>query len=275
MTRLSDSENTPNQSSIWADAIVHDGDNVLRPLSPWSPTIHRYLDHLHRHGITQVPRCVGIEGDQERLTFVAGETFNYPLTGDIAHLDALTSAGALLRRIHDASVSFLSAPFLTTGVDERIWMLPPREPAEVICHGDFAPYNVALQQGQVVGVFDFDTAHPAPRLWDLAYAIYCWAPFKTHEADRLGTLDDQILRAKAFCDSYGVTQAQRAALAAAMVERLTALVDFMHTEANSGNVQFAANIVDGHHLAYVADIAYIQRHAVAITQGILMTSDHE
>ena len=245
-------------------AIYQDGDTVLRPLSPWSPTIHRVLQHFEQQGVQGVPRFIAVEGQQERLSFVVGEAYNTPLIGDIAGLPALCSAATLLRTLHDASVTFLAEH----PVEEGRWMLTPRAPYEVICHGDFAPYNVALQQGEVVGVFDFDTAHPAPRLWDLAYAVYCWAPFKTDSVDQLGTLDEQIARAKVFCDGYGATAAQRQALPAAMVDRLTALVDFMRVEADNGNAQFAANIADGHHLAYLADIAYIQQHADAIQQGL-------
>ncbi|UGA53370.1 phosphotransferase [Vibrio sp. VB16] len=73
-------------------------------------------------------------------------------------------------------------------------MLEPREPFEFICHGDFTPYNVALSENTVVGVFDFDTAHPAPRIWDLAYSIYCWSPFKTDSVDKLGTIAEQVFR---------------------------------------------------------------------------------
>lgn len=60
-------------------------------------------------------------------------------------------------------------------------MLPARSPAEVICHGDIAPYNSAVRDGRVIGFIDFDTAHPAPRLGDVAYAVYRYAPLHAPE----------------------------------------------------------------------------------------------
>ena len=41
----------------------------------------------------------------------------------------------MLRELHDATGGFDRAG--------RVWALPAREPAEVICHNDFAPYNLA------------------------------------------------------------------------------------------------------------------------------------
>ena len=148
-------------------------------------------------------------------------------------------------------------------------MLPSREPMEVICHGDYAPYNVVLQGDQTVGIIDFDTAHPAPRAWDIAYALYCWAPFKTNEFDGMGDIAAQSLRAKQFCDAYGLALTQRRSLVKAMIERLQTLVNFMHAQAAQGHAGFIDNINDGHHLAYLADIDYLSKHEQYITDVLV------
>ncbi|WP_241837168.1 phosphotransferase [Salinivibrio sp. ML290] len=235
-------------------AIYRDGEIIYRPLQLWSPTIHKLLTHLQSSGLTESPRFLGIEGKQEKLSFVVGDTYNYPLVGAIATSEALRSAAKLLRKIHDSTASFVS----NNDIVNLPWMLDPREPFEVICHGDFTPYNVALSGNSVVGVFDFDTAHPASRVWDLAYSIYCWAPFKTDSIDGLGTMEEQLLRARLFCDSYDATYSQREQLADAMVRRLNALVNFMRKEADSGDEQFAINIEEGHLQSYLNDIDYIE-----------------
>ncbi|RBO13872.1 phosphotransferase [Vibrio cholerae] len=234
-------------------AIYRDGEVVYRPLQPWSSTIHLILKHLERAKVDEIPRFLGVNQNQEILSFVAGNTYNYPLVGAIATNDALMSAGKLLRKIHDSTASLLEQ----LDVNAHRWMLDPREPFEVICHGDFTPYNVALLENTVVGVFDFDTAHPAPRIWDLAYSVYCWSPFKTDSNDKLGTISEQVVRAKLFCDSYGTTESEREQLADAMVQRLQALVSFMRSEAENGNESFAENIEQGHLQAYLNDIEYI------------------
>lgn len=234
-------------------AIYREGKVVYRPLQSWSPTVHLILKHLEQENVTESPKFIGVNKDQEILSFVVGNTYNYPLVGAITTNEALISAGKLLRKLHDSTASLLEQ----LDVNAHQWMLEPREPFEVICHGDFTPYNVALSENTVIGVFDFDTAHPAPRIWDLAYSVYCWSPFKTDSNDKLGTISEQAARAKLFCDSYGATESERESLVDAMVQRLQALVSFMHSEAKSGNETFAENIGQGHLQAYLNDIEYI------------------
>lgn len=258
-------KHTPEALQGGRDGVIFRKQNtVIRPMNPWSDTVHLLLTHLHNQGFHQCPAVVGIDGSNEVLSYLEGDTFNYPLRGAIATEEALFSAARLLRQLHDASTTFLNAyPDFSCQ-----WMLPGRTPPEVICHGDFTPYNVVLKGNQVVGIFDFDTAHPAPRLWDLAYSIYCWAPFKTHKNDKMGNLQDQIQRALCFCDGYGADLQQRSQLVETMIIRLQALVDFMQAEADSGNPQFQAHIAEGHHLSYLDDIVYLQRNQHAITLGI-------
>lgn len=247
-------------------AIYRKEDKVLRPAGPWSLAVHTLLNHLERVGFSAAPKSFGFDDNgNEILSFVPGETTNFPLEGDIASSDAVTSAAQLLRAYHDASSSFVEAE----GVSTMRWMLPTIEPIEVICHGDFAPYNVASNGASVVGVFDFDTAHPGPRIWDIAYAVYTWAPFKTHSDDALGDLQTQMQRAKLFCDAYGLNVELRLCLVEVMVNRIQALVDFMHTEANQGNQAFLENINDGHHLAYLSDIAYLKENETVITKTLV------
>ncbi|OOE41294.1 phosphotransferase [Salinivibrio kushneri] len=245
-------------------AIYRDDEVVYRPLQSWSSTIHLILKHLEQENVEESPKFLGINQDKEILSFVAGNTYNYPLVGAITTNKALMSAGGLLRKIHDSTVSLLDQ----LDVNAHQWMLEPREPFEVICHGDFAPYNVALLENTVVGVFDFDTAHPAPRIWDLAYSAYCWAPFKTDSHDKLGTISEQVARAKLFCDSYGATESEREQLADAMVQRLQALVSFMRSEAENGNSSFADNIEQGHLQSYLNDIEYITENKNKIQHAL-------
>ncbi|WP_070964419.1 phosphotransferase enzyme family protein [Vibrio sonorensis] len=235
---------------------------VVRPLTKSSATIHALLGYLSEQGFTHGPRVVRVEQENEVLSLVEGDTYNYPLKGPIATIAALESAAKMQRALHDATVGFLET------VKSPDWMLEPKEPQQVICHGDYTPYNVALTGDRVSGVYDFDTAHPGPRLWDLAWSIYCWAPFKTHSYDALGTLEEQISRAKLYCDAYGLSFIEREALVDAMVARLDAMVDYMVIQAESGNEQFAQNIKDGHHHAYIKDIQYLRDNQFAIQAGI-------
>jgi hypothetical protein len=60
------------------------------------------------------------------------------------------------RAFHDASLGFTPPP-------NARWRWPSREPAEVVCHNDFAPYNLLFERGRVAGVIDLDLAPPRGR----------------------------------------------------------------------------------------------------------------
>ncbi len=247
------------------EGIYKSGDTVRRPMGKWSPTVHRLLQHLESRGFTQSPRFIRIENDQEILTFLEGDTYDYPLVGTIGRENALITAAKLLRKLHDSTESFQESDW----GNEQIWMLPSREPQEVICHGDFTPYNVALQGDEVVGIFDFDVSHPAPRIWDLAFSAYCWAPFLTNEGCVTGTLPDQIVRAKLFLDAYGASEEHRMNFVSVVTDRLRSMVEHMKAEVENGNVKFQRDIADGHHHGYIADIDYLRMNETVITEGIL------
>ncbi|MGF1727646.1 phosphotransferase [Photobacterium nomapromontoriensis] len=248
------------------DGLIHrSGDKVYRPSGFWSQSIHQLFAHLHSEQFDFAPQSYGFDlNGNEILSYVSGDVYNYPLVGAVSTTEALCSAAALLRHYHDVTVTFVQSE----QCNNLKWLLPIREPQEVICHGDYAPYNVALSGNTVVGIFDFDTAHPAPRIWDVAYAVYCWAPFKTHEYDAMGDVMSQSIRAKQFCDAYGLENVYRECLVMTMIDRIQALVDYMHSQASSGNEAFIENIKDGHHFAYLADIEYLKRNKVQITDSL-------
>lgn len=238
---------------------------VYHPSGFWSQSVHQLLTHLRKEQFNSAPESFGFDAKgNEVLSYVPGDVYNYPLTGAIASIEALCSAAVLLRKYHDATVSFAQSE----QCENLDWMLPARKPYDVICHGDYAPYNVALNGNQVVGIFDFDTAHPAPRIWDIAYAVYCWAPFKTSPNDALGSLPQQISRAKQFCNSYCLPQQERSQLVDIMILRVQTLVDFMRSEAEKGNQAFINNIKDRHHLAYLNDIDYLKRNKHKILSNL-------
>ncbi|WP_232306698.1 phosphotransferase [Thermobifida cellulosilytica] len=119
------------------------------------------------------------------------------------------------------------------------WQFPERAPVEVVCHGDFAPYNCVLRGSEVVGVIDFDTAHPGSRVWDVAYAAYRWVTLtRPDHVEALGSTAEQLVRVRLFCDAYGLDWEGRGRLADVAVERLVALVEHMRAQAAAGNAAF-------------------------------------
>lgn len=240
-------------------------DQVHRPAGAWTPYVHNLLQHLRLQGFAGAPEPIGFTAEgHEIVSYVAGDVSNYPLSEAAASVAALISAADLLRKYHDASVVFVRGL-----KGDEPWLLPAREPIEVMCHGDYAPYNVALDGNRAIGIIDFDTAHPGPRVWDITYALYRWSPLTNpHNLDGFGSEDEKIARCRLFCDVYGLSKTGRAGLILLVVERLQYLVEFMQAEADTGNEAFQANLADGHHLIYLADIDYLKANGESIQAGL-------
>lgn len=241
------------------------GDFIHRRTRPWTASVHALLVALRAQGFADAPLSAGYDALWEKVSFLPG------LTGDLGEFEAMRSetalrtAAALLRRYHDCTELLL--PEMAA---QQEWQLSPRAPVEVICHGDFAPYNVVLNEGVVTGIIDFETAHPGPRGWDLAYALYRWAPLSTGIAsESLGGLDTQIGRARIFLDAYGLEVEGRPALPDMVIERLAALVGFMESEAARGVEKYRHDLQEGHDRIYRDDIDYISDNRERITAGLV------
>lgn len=234
---------------------------VHRPAGPWTKQVHKLLRHLRQQGFSNAPEPFGFDAEgKEILSFIKGEVSN-SLKG-ASSIKTLTSAAKLLRHYHDVSKSFL--PTLPSN-HSSIWQLPPRDPIEVMCHGDFAPYNIVLNEEEAIGIIDFDTCHPGPRAWDIAYALYRFAPFTDPSNEEgFGSIEEQIVRAKLFSDAYGLTQKDKKNIARLMIERLQALINFMRDQTKAGNEACKLALKQQHDLIYLKDIQYIKAHLALI-----------
>ncbi|MBN8950354.1 MULTISPECIES: phosphotransferase [unclassified Rhizobium] len=246
------------------DEPFRQGSLIVRAVQPWTAGVHALLTALHRHGFDAVPLPYGFDEVWERVTYLPGETGDLDDSAEMRGERALRSAASLLRRYHDCS-----ALFAKDFEDGHTWQLPARQPHEVICHGDFAPYNVVLNDGEVIGIIDFEAAHPGSRLWDLAYAIYRWAPLSSGVVpEGLDRRIEQIRRARLFADAYGLPVAERASLPDVIAERLEALLSFMEREAARGIERYRRNLQDGHDRIYRQDIAYVTEWSAEIVAGL-------
>ena len=173
------------------------GGTVRRTAGPWTPTIHALLRRIRERGVTGVPEPLGIDGlGCESLSFIPGEVANYPLPGWLWSEAILEDSARLLRRIHDAVSDFR--------LPDAIWQVVAHEPAEVICHNDFAPYNLVFRDGDLVGAIDFDTASPGPRVRDLAYLAYRLVPFVGDAGEFAPQESSRLERLDTLIDAYGM-----------------------------------------------------------------------
>lgn len=235
--------------------VVRVGDTVRRAAGFWTPTIHAFMRHLRASGFDRVPEPLGIDNrGREIISLLPGAPATYPLPG-FAWTDATLSAVAgTLRAFHDASLGF--AP-----PDDAQWQWPPHEPAQVICHNDFGPYNLMFEDGELIGVIDLDLASPGPRVWDIAYAAYRFVPLTdaaNPDTPFLG-VRQQARRLAAFCAAYGEPRIQPPDILHAVVAKLRELTAFIQQEAAAGDPAQQAVLARGDVAIYERDIAYIEQ----------------
>jgi hypothetical protein len=237
-----------NMSGVWRI-----GDTVHREAGPWTPQVHRLLLHLRAKGIAFVPEPLGMDAEgREMLTFLPGIVGSTPLAGTQRSDAVIVRAASMLRAIHDATVDV--ARSWRTG-----WRAPSREPVEVICHGDFAPYNCIFVDGALTGVIDFDFAHAGPREWDLAYALYRFAPLADSEkTEGFGAPEEQARRMRLFCDAYGLSDRSR--VIDSVMTRIQSMIDFLLEGMAAGDPRRLANVEAGHLELYQHDCRYVEKY---------------
>lgn len=236
-------------------AVVRVGDTVRRTAGPWTPTVSAFLRHLRASGFEMVPEPLGLdEKGRETLTLLPGAAAAYPLPA-YAWTDAtLASVASALRAFHDAGAGFVPP-------EGAVWQWPLAEPAEVICHNDFAPYNLMFEEGRLTGVIDLDLVSPGPRIRDVAYAAYRFVPL-TDPANpdaRYPGAGEQARRVAAFCRAYGDPRIRPAGVVRAAAEKLRELVAFIERESAFGDPAQRAVRERGDVAIYERDIAYLDR----------------
>lgn len=154
--------------------VVRVGDTVRRPPRFVTTTMRDVLQHLERVGFAAAPRWLGVDEEgRDILTWIDGDTFvergqMHPYIGDpperVLFDDAqLAAVFALLRRYHDAFRD------------------------EVICHGDYGPWNLVWRDGMPAAIIDFDNAYAGDPADDVGYALrmfvsYGFGPWAAEES---------------------------------------------------------------------------------------------
>lgn len=183
-------------------SIQFDGSTVGRPAGYWTPSVHAFLEHLHRQGFDGAPRPISYSGDREIVTMIPGETcgedFVAPWVGD----GQLTSVARLIRRFHDAAVTFVAPAWA------RWQQTSVPTVGTIVCHNDLYRGNVVFRDGRAVGLIDFDYAHPADPTWDLSIAAWHWVPLS--DGWRSDVSPDQWPeRLRMFVEAYGLPVGRR------------------------------------------------------------------
>jgi len=258
---MSNHENEEMLTGGNVSSVYRLGDTVRRELKPDSPKFHKLLKHLENKGFSYAPKFLGIdEKGREILSFIEGEAGNYPLKEYMWSDDVLIEIGKMLRLYHD-SVSDFSFDDSWKSIDNT-----PQK-YEVLCHNDFAIYNIIFNHERPIGIIDYDVAGPGPRLWDIAYTLYTCVPLsrfylsETGEKVYYNSLQhaNRIKqRVKLFFESYG--DARKEDYLEMVLLRLEGLCKTITRKASEGDIAFQKMIDEGHLEHYQNDIKFIREH---------------
>jgi Ser/Thr protein kinase RdoA (MazF antagonist) len=167
------------------DGVVRVGDTVRRP-ARGDRLMRDVLAHLERVGFDAAPRWLGVD-DQGRdvLTWIEGDTFTdrsqmHPYIGDPPVRitfgdDQVAAAMRLLRRYHDTFEG------------------------EVVCHGDFGPWNIVWRDGVPFAVIDFDDVYPGAAADDVGYALRMFVGYGFAAAEP----EELVRRTRSALAAYG------------------------------------------------------------------------
>jgi len=136
-------------------------------------------------------------------------------------------------------------------------------PPEVVCHNDIGPYNIIFAPTNEIGLIDFDRSALGPRSWDLAYAIYRFAPFcGLGNLARFVQLPVLAERARLFCSAYGWPDP--ASLIELMELRLICEINWLRGKQQQDLAARQRLLAARHDFAYAADLAFLRRHRSAL-----------
>jgi len=168
------------------DGVVRVGDTVRRPPRHANRLMRDVLVHLERVGFDAAPRRLGVD-DQGRdvLTWIDGDTFTersqmHPYIGDPPVRitfgdDQVAAAMRLLRRYHDTFAD------------------------EVVCHGDYGPWNIVWRDGLPFAVIDFDNVYRGAAADDVGYALRMFVGYGFAAAEP----EELVRRTRSALAAYG------------------------------------------------------------------------
>jgi mutator protein MutT len=199
---------------------VRIGRTVRRPVGPWTPAVHRLLDHLRAKGLRAVPEVLGRDTrDREVLTYLPGAVVD--VDADLLSDEQLADVTRWVRELHEAVADFHDdGPWRFFGVDEPT----------TIAHNDVAPYNVCFEGSRLSGVFDWDLSGPSTPLLELAHLAWTGVPlFRALPAEAAAR------RLEVVATAYGGPSARE--LLAAVPVRTQIAVDGVRTAVAQGDEQ--------------------------------------
>lgn len=241
--------------------VVRVGDTVRRPARPWSASVDALLAHFREVGFEGAPQARGYdEAGRQVLSFAEGFIDPDPSDLDISHL---ADVGRVIRRLHDASSSFIPPP-------DAMWnvaITPDRD--DLICHHDLAPWNL-VRTPDTLTFIDWDGAGPGSRLWDLAYAAHGFVPLSPNVP-----FSDEVAgqRLAALVQGYGLDQVERGRLVNLLGPRIRSMYELLRSGHETGTQPWSRLWNEGHGAVWLADVVYIENRRSSWATALGIDSD--
>jgi len=209
--------------------------------------VHALLAYLELVGFDGAPRVLGLDAEgREVLSFIAG--------GGPSHTDdELANVAQLIRELHDATEAFASS--------DLPWqfMVGAPQQGDVVCHNDLSPDNTIYDPARRPRAFiDWDLAAPAPRIWDVAWAVYRFIPlYDDPTCERLGyPAPSRHTRLRIFCDAYQLVD--REALLPTVCQRIRVLYDTARVWGEAGQPGWRDVWNDTHGEQWLRGLQYVE-----------------
>jgi aminoglycoside phosphotransferase (APT) family kinase protein len=192
-------------------------------------------------GFAYSPRVLGFDDKgREVLSYIEGESGRegwFKIHSDTG----LQNLAKLLRDYHDAIAEY------KPDTDSK-WAYASGglKPGEIVCHGDFGPWNVVWQGDKPVGIVDWDLLFPAPPRYDVLYALEYSAPFRddetTLEWHHFSEVPDRKRRIEVFAQAYGLPKISNVVDGVATVQRAGAIHEkYLADHGLQQQIDWAAN----------------------------------
>ncbi len=224
--------------------VVRVGETVRKSWSDATPSVGAFVAALRAEGVDAPEPRGRDERGRQVVEFVPG---GLAIDGPRLTADEFRRVGSMIRRIHDASASYVPAA-------DAVWRTAiPAPGAELICHNDLAPWNLVIGDRWVF--IDWDAAAPSTRLWDLAYAAQAFALSDFELAPEAAARD-----LAALIGGYEADRATRVALPKAMEERTAAMLGLLEGARATGEEPWASMHAEGHGEHWAKAVQYVRAH---------------
>ncbi|MEM1218513.1 MAG: aminoglycoside phosphotransferase family protein [Bacteroidota bacterium] len=181
-------------------SVVRIGDRVHRSPAANAAFTQAVLQYLEAQAFPFSPRYLGQDAKgREVLSFLPGDVpraipLNFP---------QMKACIRILRSFHDLMAKS-----------------PLRGEMETVCHHDFAPWNVIVDQKTITGLIDFDTALPGARVEDVGYFLWTFLDLGDPYLDD----QEQLERVEELLSFYGPLD--RKALIPALQQRQNDILQY-------------------------------------------------